>query len=449
MAQLATVPDDRSRINSPVKSMKLERAAFLLSAAVLLVLYGYGARAFGWFPNSFLRQAIQQANFHFGEPHYLSPRVYESAGTRVVEATAMAPGLTLLSAHFKNSEWRAGLVLIDRDGRTMHEWLIDPAELFPVSRTAQGFQASRGIHGSYVFPNGDVLLVVDYVGIARLDACGDVIWRMGNDAHHSIARADDGTFWVPISTSAAIPTSAQFPEGYPGLDRPVNHDHLLQISEDGEEIKKISILDVLYRNDLVRFLPKARTVVPSDLMHVNDVEPLSEQLSHEHPLFDVDDLLVSIRASDLVLVVDPETEVVKWHSSDPFVQQHDPDFLPGGWIGVFDNRRDGTSRGTQLGGSRIVAVQPHSDSTKVIFPVAEAEPFYTPILGKWQMLRNGNLLLTEGRPGRVVEVAPDGKTVWEWIHQPYDVSRAVEVTEGTRYDFTPEEVAAWACGSRS
>lgn len=428
-----------------MRSMNLEKGAFLLSAAVLLFLYGYGSRAFNWFPNAALNQALEQAKRHFEEPHYLTARVYGDHGARTVAQDEVEPGLTLLTTHFPNSGWQAGLRLIDRDGSTVHHWGVDPAELFPVGLTAQGLQASRGVHGSYAFPNGDVLVIVDYVGIARLDACGEVVWRLRNDAHHSIAQADDGTFWLPISTPSQVPTSDRFPEGYPGLDRHVNHDRLLRISEDGEALDTLSVLDILYGNDLVRYLPKARVVVPSDLLHVNDVEPLPQHMANEYPLFESGDLLISIRASDLVLVVDPATEVVRWHASDPFVQQHDPDFIGGGWIGVFDNRKDGTARGTQLNGSRIVAIQPHTDSVKVIFPSEVSDPFYTPILGKWQTLGNGNLLLTEGRPGRVVEVAPDGRTVWEWIHEPFDASRAVEVTEGTRYDLAPEEVALWPC----
>lgn len=72
----------------------------------------------------------------------------------------------------------------------------------------------------------------------------------------------------------------------------------------------------------------------------------------------MDDLALSLMHLDLVMVVDPETRTVRWHTSHPFIGQHDPDFVGDGWIGVFDNNRDGTFRGKLVGGSRIVAVQP-------------------------------------------------------------------------------------------
>lgn len=159
------------------------------------------------------------------------------------------------------------------------------------------------------------------------------------------------------------------------------------------------------------------------------------------------DLLVSLRTPSLVFVVDPTSLEVKWTASTPFLHQHDPDFLGDGWIGVFDNNQDPTPRGTMLGGSRIVALSLNTDSMKTLFPTARSEPFYTATAGHWQTLDNGNYLLTEARAGRVVEVAPSGRTVWEWIHPPYDDARVPFVMNGARHDLTRADVADWACAS--
>ena len=156
---------------------------------------------------------------------------------------------------------------------------------------------------------------------------------------------------------------------------------------------------------------------------------------------------MSLRHPSLVFVLDPRSVRVKWHATRPFLHQHDPHFVGDGWIGVFDNNQDPTPRGTMLGGSRIVALRPATDSVAVWFPTPRSDPFYTATAGHWQPLDNGNYLLTESRAGRVVEVAPDGRTVWEWIHQPYDGTRAPFVTGGTRYALTRADVADWPCAS--
>lgn len=432
-----------------MKIRRFDRVLFVLSAMMITYLYGQASARFGLFPDSFVDRAVRQTAAYMDDPHYVADRVYDRSGARTWDGERVQPGLTLVSTHREAWGWDAGVMLIDEGGDVLHSWRADPTALFPNTSQVRGVPTAfrRGVHGMHLFENGDVLFNIEYLGIARVDACGNTVWSIENGAHHSIARVDDGTFWIPVTSEAGTPASARYPDGYPGLDRPVNHDRLLRIDERGEVLDSISVLDVLYRNGLARYLLKARVVVTSDLMHVNDVEPLSARMADEYPLFDAGDLLVSLRASDLVLVVDPEAEVVKWHASDPFVQQHDPDFIGDGWIGVFNNNWDETDRGVTSGGSDIVAIQPHTDSVTTIFPTPQSDPFYTPFLGKWQQLANGNMLLTEGRAGRVMEVAPDGHTVWEWISEPYDAENAVEVTEGSRYDLTPGDVAQWRCAN--
>ena len=100
-----------------------------------------------------------------------------------------------------------------------------------------------------------------------------------------------------------------------------------------------------------------------------------------------------------------------------------------------------------LGGSRIAEIQSHTDLSVVTFPTQHSEPFYTYVQGKWQKLENENMLLSESRAGRVVEVKPDGRTVWEWIHKPLHDSKVPAVTEATRLDLTREDVASWDCSS--
>lgn len=427
---------------------KFEKAGFFASTVVLAFFYGYGAATFGWFPGELVRGATQQAIVTFGAPRYLAPKTYDRVGAHVMSPELVASGFTLISTIGEETAWRAALELVDVGGRTLHRWSADPDTLFAGADITRNVKASdRSVHGSYLFPNGDVLLNIDYIGLARLDSCSNVVWRLPNGAHHSIDRTEGGTFWVPITDAASVPSSPRYPDGYPGLDRPINHDRMLHVTEDGEEIETLSVLDVLFENYLVRYLAKARVATPTDLTHLNDIEALPSAIADEYPLFEAGDLVISLRAPDLVLVVDPDTRVVKWYASEPWVQQHDPDFIGDGWIGVFDNARDETRRGDLLGGSRILAVQPHSGRSKLLFPTPASDPFYTAYLGKWQLLPGGNMLLTEGRTGRLVEVAPDGSTLWEWFQEPYSQSLSIELIEGTRYDLDPARVASWDCSA--
>ena len=413
--------------------LRLAKAWFILSVAVLGVGYGIAANEKGWFPSPLAKQAWRQAEAVVTDNpfSYLVPRVYDRHGARIVQPEKMQPGLTLVSSMWEMPEgWTPSVRLFNNRGETVHEW--------PVGDDL--FRDDGYIHGTHLFPNGDLVVNVEYVGTARLDACGNVRWRLPKRTHHSVARAEDGTFWIPAQMGDRT-------TDYPGLDEPVLPEQILHVSAEGEVLQTIDLIDLLFENGLERYFFKRHGPHPSgELMHLNDVEPLSATAANEYTLFGAGDLLVSLRDLHLVFVFDPETGDVKWHAFGPFIRQHDPDFLGDGRIGVFDNNPDGTHRGTVLGGSRIVVLRPPSDSTTDLFPTARSDTFYTEAGGKWQQLENGNLLLTEAQAGRVVEVHPDGSTVWEYVRTP-EGARVPEILDGTRYDLAPEAVNAWSCSS--
>lgn len=442
----------------------LDKVAFVVSVAFLSLLYGAIAQSLGLFPSGLLAQAWRQAaavapsvagpDTASSTPRWMEPRVYDWDGVGESHPERMQPGLTLLTSAWEYPDgWVPAIRLYDAAGHVVHEWPVRAAEIFDDTvDSPTGILSLEDIHGVFLFGDGDVVVSLPYVGAVRMDVCGHVKWwRSANNYHHSVARADDGTFWMPGVLRDRPAESPAYPTGYPGLAGPIHQDLIVQLTADGEVLRTFNVLDLLYDNGLQRFIPHARldrTLVDPygiDITHLNDVEPLSTDMADEYPLFEAGDLVVSLRRQHLVFVFDPDTRKVKWHAHSPFIHQHDPDFIGGGWIGVFDNNQDGTERGTMLGGSRIVLLQPHTDSLKVIFPTPGSAPFYTEVRGKWQLLENGNLLLTEAMAGRVVEVGPDGGTIWEWVHAPSSATTVPAVTEATRVALTPEEVAAWPC----
>ena len=413
-----------------------------------------------------LRQTWNQAEAHAplstswltGEPEpeplWIDSLVYDRSGPRTVDSAAVEPALTLLTSAWEFSDgWSPGFRLIDRDGEVLHQWAVPPEEIFAdtVSRN-QADLAHEYVHGSYLFPNGDVLVNVEYVGTARLNSCGEVLWQNSRfNFHHSLARAEDGSFWVPGVKRDRPAESERYPGGYEGLTGPIHHSLIVNLSESGEVLRTINVLDLLYENGLERHIPHSLyhrdqgLLHGRDVLHLNDVEPLPDSLADEYPLFAGGDLAVSLKFLNLVFVVDPDSGAIKWHASHPFSHQHDPDFVGDGWIGVFDNNVDGTERGTMLGGSRLVYVQPHTDSTDVRFPTPESDPFYTSYQGKWERLGNGRYLLSETRTGRVVEVTESGRSVWEWIQEPVDSTSVAKVTRATRVRLDSTQVASWPC----
>ena len=64
-------------------------------------------------------------------------------------------------------------------------------------------------------------------------------------------------------------------------------------------------------------------------------------------------------------------------------------------------------------------------------------------MGEHEFLANGNILITESEGGRVFEINPNGKIVWEFINR-YDDDHVAIIEQGLRYpesfaEFTTEE----------
>lgn len=434
---------------------RLARAAFVVSLSLLSLGYGLAAADRNWFPNPWFQRAWQQARsvdnlvrtLPAVLPAGLNPWSYRpDPATRTELPERFQPGLTLVSSIWGPNYSRVELRLVDRGGTVHHRWRVPATRLFPAEELPEGvgLQEFRYVHGSHLFPgSGHLVVNVEGRGTARLDACGRPVWTVPRGGHHSVARAEDGTFWVPTRRFQIPLRSPDRPDGYPGLPRKGYHDFLVRLSPDGEVLRRLSVLEILYDNGLQRHVLKTRQHESDDVTHLNDIEPLRSADAGRYPLFQAGDLLVSLRNLDMVLVVDPRTGRVRWHATHPFLRQHDPDFVGDGWVGVFDNNWDATAEGSMLGGSRVVALRPPRDTQAVWFPTERSEALYTGAGGKWQRLANRNLLLTDTEGGRVLEVTPGGRTVWEWTIDRRGSSRAPDVYEGTRHDLSPEEVRAW------
>ncbi len=433
-------------------SSSLAKGWFVLSVAVLGVGYGIAAQQWGWFPSSLARQAfLQVENLGWAKSSLYTHRaVYDREGTRTLKPNEMEPGVTAIASWWRVSgEDKYGVKLIDEKGQTLHKWWVDRRSLFQEGESGKRDPLGAHVDGFSLLPNGDIVLDLYYVGLIRLNSCGDVSWTVPAGAHHSVTRTADGSFWAPGVSQKRRTESESYPDGFPGLGS-VWLDQALHVSADGKVLDRINIVDVLYENDLEHLIFSHRRT-SGDVTHLNDADELSKSMADSYPLFEGGDILVSPRNINAVFVFDPDTKKIKWYSTEPFIQQHDPDYIGDGWIGIFDNN---WKRGRDKGGSRIMGVQPHTDSTRVIFEPKHLDRFYTIHKGDWGKLSNGNMLLTESAAGRVVEVSSDGRLIWEWIHESYEpgmfgpsgaIIPAVPVAR--RYDLSREEIASWPCSS--
>ena len=424
---------------------------FACALAFLAFLGGAAVMAFQVFPAKYISNAFATAYYLLtnGSPdesvtdmHQLYPARYSESGVTVLDTGRVQPGITLVTGYWTNGDrWQPAIRLIDLEGKSLHEWIVQPEKIWPetpfTDHVAGRFNNPNNyVHGAWLLADGDVVFNVEYAGLVRMNACGDVIWTVPYRTHHSVFLADDGSFWV-----SGLNWRYEKIAGYVHPQPEFVDETILQISQDGEILREIFVLESIYASGYGDLLADA--IKTLDITHLNDVELLSGSMAESFPDFSAGDILVSLRNLSTVLVIDGQTEQIKWSLRHPLVRQHDPDFEADGHIVIFDNRDDMTQEGMQLGSTRLLRVNPTDNSLSTLYPLNEDQAFYTQTGGKHQLLDNGNRLITEAHGGRIFEVDPSGEVVWNWIIETKGDGLVPEVLEGTRY---PAESASFAIG---
>lgn len=309
------------------------------------------------------------------------------------------------------------LKLVDMAGEDLHSWHVDWFEVWPEPPghlpTAEVPKARPGaqIHGAHMFDDGRVVFNFERMSMVMMDACGEVLWKLPYRSHHSIYVDEAGTIWAS-GQNADLSRN----ERYPLMVEPVFEPEIVQVSQDGEILSRVSVMDLLDDNGLNAYLyMRAETSsnrVKGDTLHLNDVDVFPGHL--EEGLFKHGDVMLSLRNINTVLVYDPQTLQVKWVKTGGFVRQHDPDFVDGNTITLFDNNAVGPDKFDQQ--SRIIKIDAVTDEIEVVYEGSAAEPFYTRIMGKHQWLDNGHLLVSDSQNGRGFELNTDGEIVWEFFN---------------------------------
>jgi Arylsulfotransferase (ASST) len=400
-----------------------------IGLAAFVFLVGIAVGRIGLFPWPFINAALDAANdLRENAPHYLGLRSrYEGPtdrpgnGVTMHDPSLAFQGYTFFTGYRRERPDRYDACLLDMDGNIVHSWDTDFRRVWPrpTHVDMRHWDGNVEIHGSFLYPNGDILVNLGGAGAAKLDRCSNVLWTVDRPTHHHVEPLPDG--------GAVFPSKIRRTEAQ--ADRPFvevgpfgfyDDDTVLVVGPDGSVLHEESVIDILFRSGWESVLfsqPRSgRRIQEEDPIHLNDIEILKPEFAAAFPMFAAGDLMLSLRETNTLMVVDPRTWKAKWVMTGPFLGQHDPDFLPNGHILVYDNRI--TGRTPRFGNTRLLEIDPSSKTVVQTFDFDTEQQFYGESRGQQRVLPNGNLLIADVHHGRLFEIAPahGGKTVWEWIN---------------------------------
>jgi len=246
-------------------------------------------------------------------------------------------------------------------------------------------------------PNGDLLVVFTGLGLVRLDAQSNVLWKSVAGAHHDLEVQPNGDIYVLGRRARIVP--------WMNLKKPVLEDFIVITDSNGAVKQRISVLEA-FRNTPYRQLIRKRR---GDVLHTNTIQVLDGSIAEKLPAFAAGNILISMRTNSVIAVIDIQTKKIVWAKTGTFRLQHDPNLLENGNILLFDNGYG------KLSQSRALELDPMDMSIVWKYPRGLEDPFFSSCCSLAQRLPNDNTLVVSADTGRAVEVTPSGDIVWEFL----------------------------------
>ncbi|MGG7567371.1 arylsulfotransferase family protein [Rhodovulum sp. DZ06] len=310
------------------------------------------------------------------------------------------PGWRLLAGTFGlDGDVKNAALLLAPDLSVARVWVLEEIQVgdVPMKPRYRKFP-----HGIDITRDGSIVFTYDgSISLQKFNACGGRDWAIPGHYHHAVTLTEDQRHVWTFND-------------YQSLGK-------VRVA-DGEVVQEIPVFDIIDANPMIDILEmrmehstdhgvnsrdtEGRWM--ADPHHFNDVDPLPPSLVDRFPMFEEEDLLVSVRSLNLVFVLDPDDLKVKWWRAGATRRQHDPDWTEDGEILVFDNRMS-------MDDSRIVAFDPASMAVRTVLD-GDGYDFYTRVRGKQQLMPDGSLAVTSPQQGRAFERAPDGTLALELIN---------------------------------
>lgn len=294
--------------------------------------------------------------------------------------------------------------LIDMDGSVLHSWSANKGSWLHIEMSDKG----------------DLFVNVKDEVLMKLDWDSNIIWENSSRFHHDIDIAENGDIYSLTRGRLDVP--------YQSTTIPILNDYIVILSPDGTVKKSVSVFKLFgdrlpkeVFDEIVKYLeehPDERNDgflsgkgKPFDLFHANSLEITKKDIEGISKRGNV---LVSLRALNLIVIIDLEQEEVVWTWGEGFLsKQHHPTVLDNGNILIFDNEGNN-------GYSRVVEINPLSLEAEWVYQTTPPENFYSRLRGGNQRLPNGNTLITESDKGHVFELTKEGNIVWEFWNPVFD-----------------------------
>ncbi|MGF1607982.1 MAG: arylsulfotransferase family protein [Kiloniellales bacterium] len=399
---------------------RLESLLLGLGACLLFFLAGAAIDHYRVFPYRIVGlgfEAIESIDRNIIRPHFEDPEdtdnYYYPKRTASLGLQSHDPSRAYAGATLFSSAYAPAAFLVGMDGKELHRWSMPFSKAWDRPPHIEVPVPDRFIcfRKTYLYPNGDLLAIYEApghwpyaYGLVKLDKESNMLWKYADLANHDLDVALDGQIYTLVHVVRSGYEGG--PEGF--QRRTVVDDALVLLTPDGQEVKRVSILDALARSKYAAVMLED---TKKELMHANSVKVATAADAANHPFVEEGQILLSLRNLSLIAVLDVPTETITWAMRGSWEHQHTARFVDNGTIAVFDN----LGHIGEGGRTRILEFDPRTGGVTWEYGGSDDRTFYTNNRGEYQYLPNGNILITESNAGRMFEITRDKKVVWDYV----------------------------------
>jgi hypothetical protein len=185
-------------------------------------------------------------------------------------------------------------------------------------RRQNSFSSRHRIWNPYISKEGQLTFLIPWNDLVSIDLkSGRELWRIRGSFHHSLEADSDGNFWV---CAAIQPESLSNKKLKTRHSNKLFEDHaLVKVSLSGKILKTISVADLLLDSGLEYLLyGSSNPDVNLDPIHLNQITPIID----DSGMFKKGQILVSLRNLSTILLVEPNSQLIVWHGSGNWMNQH-------------------------------------------------------------------------------------------------------------------------------
>lgn len=295
-----------------------------------------------------------------------------------------------------STKYRANL--IDRNGSIIRSWKTDPRDIFGASRIS----SSSYMRNSRLTENGGLYALYHYgIGLVKFDKNGEVLWKRALNVVNTFTVVDNKIYLL-VNKEQVVP-------GLKSAGPVLAPDIYVLDKNTGHTINKYSIGDAFSNSPYRSFLYtayKLRYQAKDDVFHPNSIQYITGDIAQAHPHLEAGDFVLSLRYPSAIITFDPDNRTITNVEHGRTWLQHSTYAHKNGTITAFNNLH-------KKGESQVLAFDPTTGKQTFSYTGSN---FYSGCCGRVERLENGHYLITETERGRIFELTPQKKVVWEYYN---------------------------------